>query len=280
MKRATWWCLILIVLLMASPGLSQRGGEDTDRAPDQPAEETPPTEDSEPEPEPVDPPQVVADGALKDLSAWRADAARSRLEQHRPDIGNTIPFKTAWSYLLATEQKLDEATTSLQTATQGDTADPVAPYLLGEVRSWKNQQDAARQAWRKAKTRAQAQLAESPDNARANYWLGATLNRLGEFGNARNHLAKALEKDFSPAMTNYQIGLTWIYEQKWNNAVASFNSCLEADNGFAHAYYYRARAYKALGNTEQMLVDLGRFLDLAPDAREATAARSMLRAGG
>jgi tetratricopeptide (TPR) repeat protein len=276
-KKLTICMLALTLALAAEVGWAQRGGDDTGRASDVPAEETPPADETE---EQSTPPKAIADGALKDLSAWRHAVARAELEQHQAEIGDTIPFLTAWSYLLATERQLDEALTKLQTATDGDPSDPVAPYLLGEVRLWKNQRDSANQAWQKARTRAQSMVDASPEDARARYWLGASLIKLGEFEAARTNLTQALDKGFSPAMTNFQIGLSWAYQRQWNKSVAAFDGCLEADNGFAHAYYYRARSYKELGNTEQMLIDLDRFLDLAPDAREATAARSMLRAGG
>lgn len=276
MKYLTTGILILLLIFSSGITCAQRGGDDTNRPSDEPAEE-PTTDDPEPTAQPS---KVFSDGVIKDLSAWRHAAARTELEKNRAEIGDTPAFLTAWSYLLATELKLDEAVVSLQTAVGDDSGDPVACFLLGEVRSWKNQRNEAKQAWQMARDRATAQLAENPDDSRARYWLGASQTRLGNFETAKNNLTRALEAGFSPAMTNYEIGLTETYQKKWGQAKAAFDRCLQADSGFAHAYYYRARIYKELGNTEQMLIDLDRFLTLAPDAREANAARSLLRAGG
>lgn len=276
MKYLTTGALSLLLIFSSGTASAQRGGDDTKRPSDEPAEET--TTD-DPQPTAI-PSKVFADGVIRDLSAWRHAAARTELEKKRAEIGETTPYLTAWSYLLATERKLDEAIVSLQTAVHDDSEDPVACFLLGEVRSWKNQRDGANQAWQMARNRANAQLTENPADARARYWLGASQIRLGDFGTAKTNLTQALEAGFSPAMTNYEIGLAETYQKKWNQAKTAFDRCLEADSGFAHAYYYRARIFKELGNTEQMLIDLDRFLTLAPDAREANAARSLLRAGG
>ena len=91
---------------------------------------------------------------------------------------------------------------------------------------------------------------------------------------------------FDPAMTHYQIALAQTYQKKWNEAKTAFDHCLEADNGFAHAYYYRARVFKELGNTEQMLIDLDmktkqeRKNDPARRAFLALAARASAWRGG
>ena len=81
-------------------------------------------------------------------------------------------------------------------------------------------------------------------------------------------------------MAEFQFGLTQMYLKKWDPARQAFTRCLEVDSGFSHAYYFRGRVWQELGKTEEMLLDMDRFLTLAPDAREANAAKSILRAGG
>ena len=110
--------------------------------------------------------------------------------------------------------------------------------------------------------------------------MGAVLLKLGQIKDAGKYLEKARKSGFSPAQTYFQIGLYESAQKKWKEALKAFNHCLEEDEGFAHAYYYRARIFGKLGKKSEMLVDLDRFLKLAPDAREAGAAKALLNNGG
>ncbi len=278
----------LLILLM-SPGFAaaQRGGDDTQRPgedsagtpenPPPPPDPTPPPEDEKPGAPPA---KVFSDNVQPDLAAWRHSKARSAMEAQKETYQGSPYFDAAWGYLLAQERRLDEAVTALDAASKAEPKDPVAPYLLAEVQSWKNNRDAAKRGWEQARDRARVIVEKDPSDPRAQFWLGASLVRLGQFDSARNHLGKALEKGFEPAMSEYQIGLSFTYQRNWNAARDAFNRCLAADSGLAHAYYYRGRVWKELGKTEEMLLDMDRFLKLAPDAREANAARSLLNAGG
>ena len=278
----------LLILLMSTGFVAaQRGGDDTRR----PGEDVGGLPEGQPTPPPEEPPpaeekpdslpaKAFADGVQPDLAAWRHAKARQTLEEQKQQYQGSPYYDAAWGYLLAQERQFDQAMTALDAASKADPKDPVAPYLLGEVQSWKGGSDAAKQGWEKARDRAQIIVNANPNDSRAQYWLGASLVRLGQFDSARNHLGKALEKGFKPAMTEYQIGLTFTYQRNWAAARDAFNRTLDADSGLAHAYYYRGRVWKELGKTEEMLLDMDRFLKLAPDAREANAARSLLNAGG
>ena len=224
--------------------------------------------------------KALQTSALGNLAAWRHKEAGKELEAARDEFGNTPEFETAWGYLLAEKKKLDPAIEKLTRAEKKATADPAPSYLLGEIQSWKRNKSAAKKAWTTAKNRAAAMLKNSPEDAEANYWMGAALLKLGKISDAGKYLEKARKADYAPAQTYLQVGLYYSAQKKWKDAKQAFDSCIEADNGFAHAYYYRARVLDKLGKKSEMLVDLDRFVKLAPDAREAAAARALLNNGG
>jgi tetratricopeptide (TPR) repeat protein len=218
----------------------------------------------------------VADQAIRKLVAWKHKQARTYLESKREAFGDAPAFKMAWGLLRAEEAKLDEALTSLTAAAQGASSDAAPAFYRGEVLYWKKAYNDAKAAWKNALDRATALVEANPNSARARYYLGAALIRNMKFADARAPLNKALEKGFDRAMVKYQIGLSFVFEKNWQAAKEAFDAVIEADATFAHAYYYRGRALDELGRTNEMLVDMDRFLNLAPDAREADIARSLL----
>ncbi len=214
------------------------------------------------------------------LAAWRHDEARTLMEEKRAKYGKSTGYYVAWALMLAQERKLDTATTKLDTATKENPLDPSAPYFLGEIQSWQKKKDPATEAWKQARDRAKAILKEDKKNGWALYWQGAAQIRLGQYAEAKEVLKKALKYGADRAMTEFQLGLALMYLERWDDARKAFNKCLKADSAFSHAYYYRGRVWQKLKKTEEMLLDMDRFLQLAPDAREANAAKSILRAGG
>ena len=219
----------------------------------------------------------------RDLAAWRHDDARTLLEDHQEKYSKSTGYDVAWALMLGQERELDEAADKLDTATKRNSLDPSAPYFLGEIRSWQKKRTSATKAWKQARDRAEAILEgneEGEENGWALYWHGAALIRLGKFSEAEGQLKKALKNGADEAMTEFQLGLALMYREKWLSARKAFDRCLEADSAFSHAYYFRGRVWQQLDKTEEMLLDMDRFLQLAPDAREANAAKSILRAGG
>lgn len=219
------------------------------------------------------------DHLFLDLAAWRHTQARERLENDKVAFGKSNGYLVAWAVMLAEERTFEKAIKDLKKATRKDKADPAAPYYLGEILSWQKDETAT-EAWKQSRDRAVAMLDLNKKNGWAMYWLGSALIRLGEYRQAESKLKKALKNGADRAMTEFQIGSAMMYQEKWESAVAAFSRCLEEDSGFAHAYFMRGRILQELGKTEEMLLDMDRFLTLAPDAREANAAKSILRAGG
>jgi tetratricopeptide (TPR) repeat protein len=178
--------------------------------------------------------------------------------------------------MLAERGSLDEALTQLTAASAADTKDPAPDFFRGEVFSWRRKSEDAVAAWQKAHDRAKAQVQADADDPRARYYLGAALVRLRKYGEARTELTKAEQKGFPKALVRLQKGISFLFERKWQEAVTALDAAIAADSNLAHAYYYRGRAWKELDRSDKMFSDMDRFLRLAPDAPEASVARSLM----
>jgi tetratricopeptide (TPR) repeat protein len=231
--------------------------------------------------DPAPPPQPASgEQALRQLAAWKHSDARTALESVKAKEGTSASFKTAWGLLLAQEGKLDEALTELGAAASADTTDPAPVACRAEVLRWQKRYDESNAAFQQAHDRAKALVDKDPEDARARYYLGASLVRLKKYGEARTHLDAAEKAGFDKALARYQVGLSYTFEKGWEPAKASFDEVIATDERFAHAYYYRGRVWRELGRTDQMMVDMDTFLKLAPNSPESGIARSLLRAGG
>ena len=220
---------------------------------------------------------TAADEAIAQLARWRHGEARKALES----AGTGGALETAWGLLLAEEGQVDDGIARLRAAVAARPADPAPAYWLGEtLQQFRRDNAGATTAWREAAERAGAILEHAPKDARASFYAGAAGVRLKTFDAARNALATAAAEGWDRAMTAYQEGLSWAFEQKWSDADARLTAALEADPSYAHAWYYRALCREKLKRTSEMLSDLQRFLQLAPDAPEAATAQSILHAAG
>ena len=218
----------------------------------------------------------LADQTIPKLAAWQTDQAKAELESKPGELGDTASFKTAWGFLRAVEGKPDEGLGILSDASKADAKNPAPEFLRGEVLSWQKKSGEATAAYQRAADRATSCLAAQPNDARALYYLGAANVRLKKFDAARSKLEAALKAGYDRALVKYQIGLSYAFEKKWEAAKAAFDESIQANSGFAHAYFYRGRVWKELKRTDEMLRDMDRFVKLAPNAPEAPIARSIL----
>jgi tetratricopeptide (TPR) repeat protein len=68
---------------------------------------------------------------------------------------------------------------------------------------------------------------------------------------------------------------------QYNAARDNYDAAIQADPGFADAYFARARAHEALGDPARALADYTRFLELHPaDDELAATARARIEALG
>ncbi len=270
--------LIFLVLCLAGPSLvhAQRSGGQKLPTPGPTA---PPEPTATPKPT-VDSTVVAAEKALRHLVAWRHEEARALLEPLRQAPGaGKVEFKTAWALLLAEEGELDQALDLLDAAANKDKTAALPVYFKGEVLFWKKDYEAAKAAWGQANDRATAWLETHPDDSISRFYQGAARVRQLAGNQARQSLSAAREAGHDQVPVEYQVGLSHFADQQWQAAVDTLTEAVENDSGFAHAYYYRALAWKRLDRTDKMMNDLDRFLRLAPNAPEAGSARTLVAAG-
>ena len=223
----------------------------------------------------------VADRAISKAVAWRPTSGENILEKEIKYKG-TQPYTTAEGLLVATravnvdQDRVKRGLDLLNAQATKSAKDPAAEFYKGEVLKWLDQSDQARTAWRAAEIRAAAIVAANPDDARAQYYLGAASNRLKKADTARKALKKAVEGGFDPAMSHFQIAVSYVIQENWQQALESFNQVEKADPRFAHLYFYRGLTWDKLGRKDKLLNDLDQFVKLAPNAPEAKTARAVL----
>ncbi len=216
----------------------------------------------------------------RDLAAWRPNQARPQLESQKAASSSAVSLRTAWGILQAEEGAPTKALETLTAAANLDSAAAAPAFEKGEVLYQLDRMGDAQAAWKSARDKAQAEVKARPDDARALYYLGAASVRVKDFGAARDALNKALAKGADPVLVHYQLGLSWAFAGKWQEAVDELSRTVEIDSGFAHAYYYRGLCNDKLGRKDKMLNDFNRFVTLAPTAPEAARVKSILAAVG
>jgi tetratricopeptide (TPR) repeat protein len=77
----------------------------------------------------------------------------------------------------------------------------------------------------------------------------------------------------SAAGQHYESGLQFLWQQKWDAAIAEFQAAVEADMNHANAYYYRGLAYLEKGTPDTAIADFTEAIRLAPDLAEAYCQR-------
>jgi tetratricopeptide (TPR) repeat protein len=227
----------------------------------------------------------IANQAISELAAWRNKAARQILQKEKPRFGSTPEFKTAWALLEIqdgtgnNEKMADRGLKNLTRMTKKASVDEVASFYRGEVLYQQKKREEADAAWQEAAEGAGEKTAANPKDATAQFYLGASLVRAKDFGDARKALKKAKREDFDPAMVHHQLGLSYLYDKQWEKARREFDKGLEIDPRYAPMYFWRAMAWDKLGRTDNMLIDLDQYVNLAPNAPDAGKARALLSAG-
>lgn len=223
-------------------------------------------------------PSDIARGAGKKLDAYLAKDARAALEPLIPQAATNADVAIAVGRLLEQEKKYDESAVVLKKAAVAAPADARVPLWLGETLLRAKKTADADASFKKAVDLATTAVAAKPDDAVALLVQGTALSRLRRYDEAMVSLTKARDLDGGSPETLYQMGATRAFQQKWADAVTLLTQSLEKDSGTAFAYYYRALAQEKLGKKDQMVLDLDRFVKVAPAAPEADRARALLAA--
>jgi tetratricopeptide (TPR) repeat protein len=143
---------------------------------------------------------------------------------------------------------------------------------------WLDQPMKARDAWTTARDRAEAMTKKYPRYGLGHFYLGASLVRLKKYNDARKALKKAERLDFDPPMVHFQMGLAYLFDEKWKPAKEEFDAVHEVDPRYAHLYFYRGIASEKLGRKADLINDMTQFVALAPNSPEASKAKAILSA--
>lgn len=238
-----------------------------------------------------DPPQTneaqeVANAAIVQLAGWQTKAARKTLEANKEKLGPTPEFKTAWALLEIQEAAAagkatpGGSTTTLAQMTKAQNVDAVAQYWEGEYYYQQKKNNEAAASWLAAAKSAEKLVKADSTNATAQFYLGAALVRQKKYDPALQALRLAVRGGFNEAMVNQQIGFIYLYQQKWKEAKDAFDLGLSVDPRFAPMYFWRAMAWDKLGRKDNLLLDLDRYLKLAPNGPEAGKAKATLKSAG
>jgi tetratricopeptide (TPR) repeat protein len=230
--------------------------------------------------------QAVANRALADLAAWKNQSARNYLENQKAKFGSTPEFQTAWALLEIQEGAADKnalvesGTASLSKMSKNKVVDAMASYYYGEILYQQDKRKEANSAWQVAAASASELVKNDPTDATAQFYLGAALVRNKRFEEARDALRLAVRGGFDEAMVNHQIGLSYLFAEKWKEAKDAFDLGLSVDPRYAPMYFYRGMAWDKLGRKDNMLIDLDKYVKLAPNGPDAGFAKSVLKSAG
>jgi len=226
--------------------------------------------------------ETVRDDAISKIVAWRTKSGENSLKK-KARFEDTQPWLTAEGLLMATygigqdEQLVSQGLQILEVQAKKAPEDPVAEYYRGVVLGWTNQREQATAAWQSAKQRAEALVEKDSKDARAQYYLGASLVQLRKPADAQKALKKAERAKWDKPMVDFQTGLSYMLQENWKAAKDSFDAVHELDPRYAHLYFYRALAWDKLGRKDQMINDMDQFVRLAPNSNEAKTARALLQ---
>jgi len=230
--------------------------------------------------------QAVANRAIADLAAWRNQRARNYLQNQKAKFGTTPLFQTAWALLEIQEGAAgkkaltNSGTTTLSKMSKNKSVDAVAAYFYGEILYQQKKRQEANAAWQAAAKSAAAAVKANPTDATAQFYLGASRVRAKRFEEARTALRLAVRGGFDEAMVNHQIGLSYLFADKWKEAKDAFDLGLSVDPRYAPMYFYRAMAWDKLGRKADMLIDLDQYVKLAPNGPDAGFAKAVLKSSG
>ncbi|MCJ7452202.1 MAG: tetratricopeptide repeat protein [Steroidobacteraceae bacterium] len=133
---------------------------------------------------------------------------------------------------------------------------------LGFVLEREGMSEEAVEAYRKA-------LDLDPRSASANYNLGASLARGGEFAKAESHLRAAIEK--SPSTQAYTaLGIVLSQQGRSDEAITSLQAAIAADPKNAAAHQALAQVLERLGRTDEARkeMEMAKGLDRSPAAAQ------------
>lgn len=230
--------------------------------------------------EPAEDPVAKAVGvALEKLASWQTEEAKKALEPIQNKVKTNPSVALAWGQILVQEKKYADAAKLLQEAAKVAPQDPSIQVSLGEVHQLAKNTSEATKAFRQAKELAEEALKKDEEDTAARLQLALAQRGLKELDQAAGNLEKLVQQgQGADPMVLYHLGVTFLLQKKWQQAFDALDKALEINKGLAYGYYYRGLAAEKLGKKDVLVNDMGRFLQLAPKAPEASRAEAILAA--
>ena len=223
-------------------------------------------------------PSPEPDGVWREVEpeilAYAIAPARATLARAKdPAAAGTL---VAEGRILTLEARYADAVARFDRAAAAAPEDPAPLVHKGEALLYARQEGPARQALSSAKARAQARVDQNPRDAEGWLHLGMAQRHLGEHDAAYAALERARALTPDDERVVYEMGATRYVQQRWQPAIDLLDQALGLNPRVAYAYYLRGMAASQANRKDLTVNDLGRFLEIAPNAPEAERARKIL----
>lgn len=172
---------------------------------------------------------------------------------------------------LTIEQRLEEAIAEYRTVLKLNPELPEIHETIG-----KNLLATGKQA--EALKEFQAELSVQPNSASVCMYLGQTLLLMGKDDAAREMLHRALHLNRPPPETLRVLGKLDLQDGNYRLAAKELNDYVAIRNNDASAYYLLSKAYRALGEREQMMEALAMFKRTSKEANARNRIQARLEA--
>ena len=144
----------------------------------------------------------------------------------------------------------------------------VEPYIARSYYAEKNYEEAVKHL--------RIAVEKDPADQENKLRLGNILMDMGRVEEGRQVIASVDDTAVKDPAIYVNVGISLLNQNKANEALPYFEKAIVRFPSRGEAYYYRALVRLQKGDTEGTKADLTKFLELAPDAPEAPAARKAL----
>jgi tetratricopeptide (TPR) repeat protein len=144
----------------------------------------------------------------------------------------------------------------------------VEPYIARTYYAEKNYEEAVRHL--------RIAVEKDPSDQENKLRLGNILMDMGKVDEGRQVIASVDDTAVKDPAIYVNVGISLLNQNKASDALPYFEKAIARFPTKGEAYYYRALVRLQGGDTEGTIADLTKFLELAPEAAEAPAARKAL----
>ena len=205
--------------------------------------------------------------AQEQWSAARAEYEKALAKMEDPQYKPMVMRAVAQTY--AMEKNNEKALELLEqtVAMKGD--DPDTLNMLGQVQYNLGQTEKAIET-----LKASLALKEDPTTTQL---LVNLLVDAGREEESRTYLAKLGAGAKVDPISLLNVGIRLYNENKFEKALETFNRVVSENPDLPEPYYYRALVYLPLNKMKEARADFTKFLELAPEHKNAADAREMLK---